>query len=429
VLALALLAPIARSEDAQGLLPVPDYSGDLLRRDRLTDGWNGIRRKWADSGVQLEADWAQTLQSVVDGGRSTGTEYSGSLDYLLFIDLQRMGIVPGAMVRARAESRYGRSVNGSSGTILPVNLDGFLPVTRQPEDDIAIALTDLTYYQFLSERLAFFAGKIETLDSDLNEFASGRGNTQFLNLNLVFNGTLELLPYCTLATGVLWMPTKQVTVSSSLFNTADASTSSGFDDFGDGWTSATEADFQYRLGDLPGGTNVGFVYSGDNRFFNYNGRFTLAPGEGIVPPTSNDTWTIYASGWQYVRAEEEAQGPLDLTNEKPDLQGFGAFWRLGVADTDTNPYQWSISGGLGGRGIIPGRDDDTLGLGYYYTRVVEENLSGVLGIRDHTQGFEFFYNVAVTPAAQLTFDAQIVESAASTFDTAVILGVRVYLRF
>lgn len=427
----ALLVALAVPSEAgeEGILPIPEFTGDLLRRDRLTDGWNGKRREWADNGVQLEMDWVQTFQSVVDGGRSTESEYGGSLDYMLLVDLYRMGVVPGAMVKVRAESRYGESVNTVSGNVLPVSMDQFMPLTTRPDDDIAITVTDLTYYQFLSEELGVLLGKIDTLDSDPNEFASGRGNTQFQNFNFIFNGTLGLLPYSTLAAGAIWMPTKRATARAIFFNTEDASTSSGFDDFGDGWSLATEADFQYLLGSLPGGTNIGFIYSSDNRFFEYGGRFTLMPGEGIVPPTDDDTWTIFASGWQYLHAEEEAKGPIDLLDGKPDLQGIGLFWRIGFADDDTNPVEWSISGGLGGRGLFPRRDHDTFGAGYFYSGLVTTRFSGLVGLADHTQGFELFYSLAITPAAQVTFDVQLIDSPASNLDAAVILGMRVLLVF
>jgi hypothetical protein len=159
------------------------------------------------------------------------------------------------------------------------------------------------------------------------------------------------------------------------------------------------------------------------------GRFTLVPGEGIVPPTDDDTWTIFVSGWQYLHSEEEAKGPIDLMDGKPDLQGFGVFWRVGFADKDTNPVEWSISGGLGGRGLIPRRDHDTFGVGYFYSGIVTTRISGIVGLDGHTQGFEFFYNLAITPAAQVTFDVQLIDSPASNLDTAVILGVRVLLVF
>jgi porin len=423
----------AEEEESQaqgkGILPIPDYSGDLFKRSWLSGDWGGKRTDWAERGFQVDVDWVQTVQGVAGGGRNSETEYGGSLDYLLFFDFYRMGLVPGAMLKVRGESRYGKSVNPDSGSVLPVSMDMFMPLTAPLDENIPITVTDLTYYQFLSEKFGILLGKIDTLDSDPNEFASGRGNTQFQNFNLIFNSTLALLPYSTLAAGAIGMPSKYVTITEVFFLTTDSSTTSGFSDFGHGWSSATEADFQYKLSDLPGGTNLGFVYSGDDEFFTFGKRFTFVPGEGLVPPTSKSTWSLYWSGWQYLHTEEEAKGPMNLLDGRPDLQGWGLFWRLGFADKDTNPVQWGLSVGLGGRGIIPKRDDDTFGVAYYYAGIVTTRISGIVGIDDHFQGFEFFYDLAVTPAAQLTFDVQLTDPAAPGINTTVILGLRLYLRF
>jgi hypothetical protein len=65
-----------------------------------------------------------------------------------------------------------------------------------------------------------------------------------MNANFIFNPTLALrLPYSTLAAGLIWMPIPLgsrggITVSSTVLNTADSSTTTGFDDFGEGTTLA-----------------------------------------------------------------------------------------------------------------------------------------------------------------------------------------------
>jgi porin len=118
------------------------------------------------------------------------------------------GVLPGAILKILAETRYGDSVNTMSGSILPVSTDGFFPLNSPPDDDIPITVTDLAYYQYLSTKFGLVLGKLDTLDSDLNEFASGRGNTQFLNMQLIFSGTLALMPYSMLGGGAFLMPAK-----------------------------------------------------------------------------------------------------------------------------------------------------------------------------------------------------------------------------
>ncbi len=201
VLLLVLVASPAAlaQEGAQGLLPVPDYGGDLLNRSRLTGDWGGTRTDLANKGIQVDVDWTQYVQGIVDGGIDRETHYGGHLDYLVHLDLMRMGLIPGGLVTFRAESRYGESVNDISGQVLPVNTTALFPLTNRLDEDVGIAITDLNYTQVLSEQLAVVIGKLDTLDADLNEFASGRGKSQFMNANFLFNSALALrLPYSTL---------------------------------------------------------------------------------------------------------------------------------------------------------------------------------------------------------------------------------------
>lgn len=413
-----------------GILPIPDYSGSLAERSFLLGDWGGARTSLAERGVQLDIDFVQHVQSIVSGGRSTGTEYGGSLDYLLRLDLQRLDAVPGALVTFRGESRYGESINGDVGLLLPANTDLAFPLTNELDDDLAFTITELTYTQFLSKEFALFAGKLNTLGGDPNEFASGRGKTQFQNAAFVFNPVTALaIPYSTLGGGFLYMPSERLSLTTSIFNSADSSTTTGFDNFGDGWTVSVEAATRYSLGDLPGGQNLGFIYADDGDFLNFNGRFTYAPGVGLAPPTSNNTWSLYWSGWQYLWAAEGDERVIDPANGIPDRRGVGLFARAGIGDDDTLPIDWHVSLGVGGRGLGEVRPDDHYGIGYYYSSVEAGRLSSLVALEDHTQGFEAFYNLAITPAARLTFDFQAVSGPLASTDTAVVIGARLQLVF
>lgn len=413
----------------QGLLPIPDYSGDLWKRPALTGDWWGTRTDLARKGVQVDVDWNQYVQGIASGGRDNETRYGGNFDYLMMFDLAQMGVTSG-LIKFRAESRYGESVNALAGPVLPVNTDAFFPLTDEIDGEVPFTITTLMYTHFFSPKFAAFVGKIDTLDGDPNEFASGRGTSQFMNANFVFNSVTALrLPYSTLGAGVLWMPVQGISINSSIINTADSSTTTGFEDFGDGMTWTAEVDFQYKLGKLPGGANIGGLYSFDQEFAKLNSRFVLTPGEGISLDSADDTWALYASAWQYIWAKDAGEAPISLANGTPDHIGIGLFARAGIADEDTNPVEWSLSGGIGARGLIPTRDNDTLGIGYYYSKFQTLRLSGIANLRDSAQGFEAYYNLAITPAANVTFDVQAVESASESVDTAVVLGVRVQLSF
>jgi porin len=426
-------SPAALADDGEaGLLPIPNYGADILNRSHLSGNWSRgePRTLLANKGIQVDVELTQYVQGIVDGGIDRTTRYGGHADYLVYFDLMRMGLIPGGLVTIRAESRYGSSVNLATGQILPVNMIAFTPLTDQIDEAVPIAVTDLNYTQFLSEHFAVLVGKIDTLSADLNEFASGRGKSQFMDANFLFNSVVALrLPYSTLGASVLWLPTNYITVSGGILNTTDSSTTTGCDDFDDGNSVSAEAGFRYTLGKLPGGTNVGGLYSFNQDFAQIGGQLIFQPGEGLIIPTEDDTWAIYWSAWQYLLVEEYTDTPVDPANGVPDLQGVGVFSRFGVADQDTNPVEWSGSVGLGGRGIIPTRDLDLFGLGYFYTRFQPSRIGGLLGFDDHSQGFEAFYNLVITPAACLTGDLQVDDSALPRVDPAVTLGTRLTLLF
>jgi hypothetical protein len=51
----------------------------------------------------------------------------------------------------------------------------------------------------------------------------------------------------------------------------------------------------------------------------------------------------------------------------------------------------------------------------------------VLG--NSAQGFEYFYNIAITPACRVTLDLQVVQPPLASLHTATVLGLRASLEF
>jgi len=390
--------------------------------------WGDVRSNLASEGVTFDIQWTQSFQSITSGGSDTGFAYGGSFDYVVDLNLDKMGVMPGAFVRVMAESRYGESSNTSSGMIVPVNTDLLFPLTAPPDDNIAITLTQLSYTQFLSENFAVIVGKFQTLDGDANEFASGRGRTQFSNAAFIFSPVSMLtVPYSTLGAGVVWLPSTNLSITTTVLNTADSSTSSGFDHFGDGYTWSTEFAFQYRLGELPGGQVVTFIYAADGEYTNFS-RADLLPGTPLFS-TNNDTWALTWSAWQYLSTPDGAPDRIDTGNGRPDVRGVGLFSRVGIADDDTNPIDLTVSIGLGGRGLISGRDDDLYGLGFTYSDFNTTSVIAAAGFDDDAWGLEAFYNFDFGHGVSLTVDAQVIDPFRSTIDTTTVLGARLNVRF
>lgn len=424
----AAAAEPAAPAEPEGLIPLTDYSGDFATRLRLTGDWGGSRSDIAQRGVMLDADLTQIAQGVIAGGRRIDWDYHGSFDLALTLDLHRMKLLPGALVRARAESRFGETVNDDAGNLLPVNTDGFFPLTESINESI-VTITELNYVQFLGPKVGLTIGKFQTLDGDPNEFASGRGRSQFMNFNFVASGASALtIPYSTLGGGVIVMPTDRITITSLLVSTNDSSTTSGFEDLNDGLSWITEADFQYKLGDLPGGTNIGFVYAFSGDFNELGGKLQLGP-DGLNLPTESETWCAFVSTWQYLYLMEDAPAKVDVLNGRQDLRGVGVFARLGIADDDTNPVEWTLSAGISAKGLIPARENDTMGLAIAHTRFQDGGRLASLLLESSSQIAELYYNVAITPAMGLTFDVQWLDGVFTNVDEAWLIGTRLDMRF
>lgn len=412
-----------------GILPLEDYTEGLGVREYLLGDLWGARSALAEKGLTFHVDFTQVLQSVTDGGLRETSKYGGTADYLANLDFDRMGLIPGGLLRFRAESKYGNSVNGDSGSAAPVNIDALFPLTRELDEDIPITVTSLNYTQFLSPHFGVLAGKVDTMDGDLNEFASGRGVSQFMNSNLVANGVFVVgLPYSTLVVGGVWMPTPKIDIAMTFGNATDASTTTGFSDIGDSWLISVEGHFQYRLRTLPGGITAGGFYVDDGDFAKLDGQIRVESGE-LVTDTEDTTGCLYLNLWQYLYVKDTSEAPIDLLNGKPDRQGIGVFFRAGVSDEDTNPVTSSFSGGIGGRGLLPTRDEDWFGVGYFYNHVELNRFLEVSGFDDNAHGVEAFHNIGILPAAHVTFDMQYIDPSIPAADDAVVVGTRLALRF
>ena len=426
------MASPAQAEDApaksSGILPLPDYSGDLFERPYLLGDLGGERTYWAKKGFTFDIDYNQYFQGVTDGGADTGSEYGGTIDYNINIDLDRMGLIPGGLLAIRAVSRYGSTVNGISGSLIPVNTDAGQPTTSNPDEDVALWLPVINYTQFFSERFALGFGKYDTSDSS-NEFAGGRGRSQWWNQNLSMSVSPALvIPYSTLGATALFMPDPNLTILGMVGTSTDTSNRSGFDDLDDGLFAMLSISYQYQLGGLPGGVVFMPGYGWNRDFVEINGRMRI--NEGQLEPTTNDsTWFVSTEFWQYLWTEGAARQPVDLSNGRQDLQGVGVFSRIQCGDPDTNPLDYSISGGINAKGLIPGRDNDAMGIAYVYNRLQDGRFLEAIGIDSQSTVLEAFYNIELTPAVHLTLDVQVADSPLPDTDTATILGASMQIRF
>jgi porin len=388
------------------------YSGDLWNRSTLTGDWGGFRNEWAQKGITFDFNITQIGQGVVNGGKSGAWQYGGRGDLVINLDSQKLGLWPGGFFNFEMEGNWASSVNSNTGALMPVNTSQTLPL---PPGDI-FGVPAWNFAQFLSPYFGLTLGKFATITNtsgDMNEFAHGKGATQFMNMAFNFNPLLVFtVPYSTLGTGVIVLPTKdpkEAIVSLLVLSANGKPTTSGFGDLdGNAIVVAGEGRVRTDFFGLTGHQLFGTTFS-NKRFTSIDQRLRSIIETNALTPEKG-SWNIYYNFDQYLY---EPKKGVD--------RGVGVFGRLGVSDGNPNFMKFFGSFGVGGKGMFESRPHDQFGWGFYYINIDNPRLNidaprlqflprNVEFLRDE-YGFEAYYNFAITPWAMLTPDIQVVRGA------------------
>ncbi len=370
-----------------------DADDSFCSATQLTGDWFGRRSLLADNGVSFYADNTSFLFGNATGGVANALDYSGHGDYILLLDGAKLGIRDGFSLKIRAEHRFGQTVVNNVGCFISPTLLSDLPVFNSDQ----LYLTNFLLTQKLNDSVAVFAGKMDTLDGDMNAFAHARGKTQFSNMAFIFNPIVgATVPYST-----------------------DTTNTSGFSQlFSDGLLLSTAVRLPTTFFGRPGHHLFGGTWN--NQLYT-SIREAYIEYPDVTIPTTRGSWCLYWNFDQYlVQYAEDPQ------------RGWGAFGRAGIADPNTSPLAWFLSYGIGGDSPLASRPDDTFGVGWYYagmSHLIGDRITSQIGPVRSGQGVECYYNYELTPAIRLTPDLQVIVPSIRDLGTALILGLRAQLVF
>ena len=413
------------------------YSGDFLTRSTLTGDWGGARNNLANKGITFDANLVMTEQGVTDGGTNSHWENGGRGNLLFKADTGKLGLWPGGFLTVEVEGLFGKSVNARNNGLVPVDTNSLFPIPATEE----VAIPALNYTQFLSHNLGVVVGKLDTTSGDSNEFADGKGDSQFMNTAFNLNPALMMTtPYSTLGVAAIIVPTKDphaalVTVS-AVSATGDAS-KSGFDELSSGSVSynveaRVRTDFFGKTGhQLVGGIYSNKDYSSIDQRLTFDHDLDTAL---LAIEKKTDSWAAYYNFDQYLLEPVKGSG-----------KGVGIFGRFSATDGDPNLIHYFYSLGIGGKGMSASRPNDRFGIGWYYLdinnptiTIKRPNQPDVTRkfLRDE-QGIEAYYSIALTPWAHVTPNIQYTKGAQKQriappnedIDNATILGLRMQLIF
>ena len=401
-----LLALNAGAQQQEGYEPPSIPTTPILTGDPF--GW---RSTLVENGLTFLADNTNFAIGNATGGMRRDFDFGGHGDYVLLVDCGKMGLYEGLSIKLRAEHRFGETIVNDIGCFISPTLIADLPVFSSEQ----VYLTNVLVTQELGESFAVFAGKMDTLDGDLNAFAHGRGKTQFSNMAFVFNPIVgATVPYSTLGAGFVYLVDKQPALTFTVLNSTDTTNTSGFSDlFNDGVLLSASLRLPTQFLGMPGHQLIGGTWN--NRTYTSISE-PYIPYPDVAIPTTRGSWCLYWNFDQYL--------VIDPNNSQ---HGWGTFGRAGIADDNTSPLAWFLSFGIGGNVTAESRKGDSFGIGWYYggtSGQIGSLITAQFGPVGNGQGIECFYNYQLSPSIRLTPDVQVLVPVLSSFDPSLILGLR-----
>ncbi len=369
-----------------------------LSGKRMTGEWGGIRPWMDENGIDFSVIYVGTWQQNFRGGIEThnADDFCGDLRLNLYVDLDKLKIIPGGFIFARGKSSYNDSVQrnvGSLGSTAWVVASG----------DHEIFLDKWWYGQkFFDGMLEFRAGKLLTpIDLfDQNAYAMNPWD-QFMNQNVLVNPTV---PHRKAPGAYMkFQPVDWAYFSMAGLNADQTDSTHAFDaetTFHDDpsfigiWETGFMPKFQGANGKLPGNYRFGVHY--DARPVTVY-RDTL--GGVRQMRQRNEDVGFYTSMDQLLWKEN---------NDPKDKQGLGAFFRYGFAHRDVNrvSHYWSI--GAQYQGLIPTRDKDVVAFGVGQSILSSQFRHQINHLADRETVYELYYSIEITPWLVLTPDIQFI---------------------
>ncbi len=388
--------------------------------DYLLGDWGGWRSDLSEHGVDFEFFYVGSMPRNMQGGIKTGTEYQGALLMTLDLHSEKLVGYHGGNFHIGALSLHGRDHFSDEhiGDLNKVNLVDFPNAFR---------LWELWYSQkLLSDKLTLKAG-VMSVDRDfiVPDYYNSIASINFVNQTFFYptlafniyditgfpvgNHALPSTPYGALGMLLRVDPVENFYAQAAVYDGDPDRSTHGTDfrlDKDEGALAYFETGFRVNAATnevgLPGSFKIGGYYHTDDFVNVYQGASALissAVGAPFAAPGSHSgNYGGYFLAEQFLWLEE---GKSD-----PAMQGAVAFFRVAAAPKDRNLAQFGIDGGLVFKGLIPGRDWDTIGLGASYLQISDDirravkDANATFGtsfkLPDHESVLELSYKAQVT---------------------------------
>ena len=397
---------------AQAPLTVQDW----MKRPQLLGDWGGARTRMEASGITMGAGWTQFFQwapKTSPLGDEREFLYGGKLDFRATGDFSKMDDrFKGLSASAHVEFRYGDAPLLAGGTFLPANAALLIPAREGAYVDV----TSLYVSKMLSDSTVLQVGRFNMLENYNRPFTGGEGLDKFQNVAFVLPPLLaRTTPPVVEGVFISTLRNSEPFITGGLYE----STRDGF--FQNGATIFGSVTLPIGIWEAPGHYSVTGTFSSIKATSLDQTIYTILPLPGVTPvlPTEENAWTVDVRVDQYLWWD-----PATKT-------GYGVFGMFGFSDANPSVVDIFAHVGIGGTSPIKGRNLDNFGAGYYFNGIsntLRDTLDPFLRIRDEN-GFEAFYNFAVTGWSKVAANVQFVDPFAVGSETRAFFSIRWKLTF
>lgn len=413
--------------------------------------WSGLRPVMEDGGIQIFGGYTAEVWGNTTGGLKQGTLYTGLLDFGVNLDLEELVGWPGASVSTTWLWLSGRDASEDlAGNFLTIsNIAGFNTFRM-----LELWFQQNTLDDIISLRLGQLTADSEFVISDYaGTFINGTfGWPAFMSTNLPAGGPGS--PMGTLGARLALNPVDWFTFQSAVFqgNVYDEDVNRhGFRwrlDGENGLLFLNEAQVRWNHRDeetgLPGQAKTGmWIQTGEladilaesTSSGNYGWYFIVDQMLYREPSTKNHVLAGTSKGGKSVAAGKESKSFKTPVMPGKSDQGLGWFGRIAFTKEDRNFVSFYFDTGLTYKGLIPSRDQDTLGMAFAYAQL--GNSARNMLIDDGSIGvgaemvLEVTYQSQVTPWLTIQPDLQYIINPGGTRDlnNALVIGGQASVSF
>jgi porin len=400
-----------------------NIAAPYLERQTITGEWFGTGPRLYEDGITLFSGYTAEVWGNTAGGLKTGAVYTGLLDFGAELDLEKTLGWQGAKVGTTWLWLSGRDASEDLvGNFLTIsNIAGFN----------TLRMMQLWLEQnFLDDKISLRIGQIAA-DADfiVSDYAGLFINAQFgwsaiAGMNMPNGG--PAYPVGGLGARLLFSPSDSFALLSAVYQgnvLAQDVNRHGFRwrlDAEDGFTWLNEAQFFWGNTEtakiLPGFLKAGLWFQTGNA------------ADALASSTGSGN-----SGY-YLVLEQMVMREKTETDEAMD-QGLGFFARSGFTPPDRNLIDFFFDAGVTFKGLIPRRDEDTIGLAFGCASVsngFQNEISNAGGRPASAEMvLEGTYQCTLTPWCIVQPDVQFIlnPGADRSIANALVIGGRVSLVF